>query len=96
MPGFVEEINKPMSDESFKTYAGVIGFLMKKGVDVAAERFEKRISGILKKANRDDKITLPTTAFYISDISPFILRRGSFWKFQGHSLKFFIRINLLD
>lgn len=42
MPGFVEEINKPMSDESFKTYAGVIGFLMKKGVDVAAERFEKK------------------------------------------------------
>ena len=34
MPGFVEEINKPMSDESFKTYAGVIGFLIRKGADV--------------------------------------------------------------
>ena len=65
MPGFVEEINKPMSDESFKTYAGVIGFIMRKGADVAADRFEKRLTELLKKANRDDKITLPTTAFYI-------------------------------
>lgn len=54
-----------MSDESFKTYADVIGFIMRKGADVASERFEKRISEILKRSNRDDKITLPTTTFYI-------------------------------
>ncbi|MCH5213680.1 MAG: hypothetical protein J1E97_00700 [Muribaculaceae bacterium] len=65
MPEFVEEINKPMSDESFKTYAGVIGFIMRKGADVAADRFEKRLTELLKKANRNDKITLPTIAFYI-------------------------------
>ena len=65
MPHFIEEINKPMSDESFKTYASVIGFIMRKGADVAADRFEKRLTELLNKANRDDKITLTTTSFYI-------------------------------
>ena len=54
-----------MSDKSFKTYAGVIGFIMRKGADIVADRFEKRLTELLKKANRDDKVTLTTIAFYI-------------------------------
>lgn len=65
MPHFIEELKKPTSEENLMEYAKNVTFLMKNGAKIAASDFEKRVSEILKKANRDDKITLTTTSFYI-------------------------------
>ena len=65
MPHFIEEMKKPTSEENLLEYAKIVVILMRIGAKKAASDFEKRVSEILKKANRDDKITLTTTSFYV-------------------------------
>lgn len=65
MPEFIETLKSLTSEERAFIYGNVIEAAIIRAFSKSADTFNQKVKKTLEKANHDNRITIPTTTFYI-------------------------------